>query len=283
MVSSDRMQTSADAISAPPWWMALAEAPRSILEFATIPLAMPILSTAPRGDGHPVLVVPGFIASDASTTVLRIFLGYLGYSVYGWDLGRNMGWRVAGQGTEALSARLHAIREASGQKVSIIGWSLGGVMARQLARQHPDDIRQVVSVGAPFTGNPHASSISGLYERLSGETVNGAFMRSVMRESRKRPPVRATAIYSRSDGIVAWENCLESKHDLTENIEVVASHSGMMFNPAVLYALADRLALPEDDWEPFDRSGWRSLVYPQRFARREEVRNTRSGPSPVIS
>lgn len=268
MGSSNRIQmTLAGEISAPPWWMAMAEAPRSVFELTAFPLAIPVLSTAPRGDGHPVLVVPGFSASDTSTAVLRTYLGWLGYSVYGWDLGRNMGWRVAGRGAEALTARLRAIREATGEKVSIIGWSLGGIMARQQARQHPDDVRQVVSIGAPFTGNPHASSISGLYERLSGESVNGVFMRSVMAESRKCPPVRATAIYSRSDGIVAWENCIEAETDLAENIEVVASHCGMMFNPAVLYALADRLALPEDGWEPFDRSGWRSFVYPPPAAR----------------
>ena len=285
MGSSNRMQmTLAEEISAPPWWMALAEVPRSVFELAAVPLATPVLSTALRGDGHPVLVVPGFSAGDASTAVLRTYLGWLGYSVYGWDLGRNMGWRVAGRGAEALSARLHAIREASGEKVSIVGWSLGGIMARQQARQHPGDVRQVVSIGAPFTGNPHASSISGLYEQLSGETVDGAFMRSVMAESRKCPPVRATAIYSRSDGIVAWENCIEVETGLAENIEVVASHCGMMFNPAVLYALADRLALPEEGWEPFDRSGWRSIVYPPPVARatgpisRTNARDRRSTP-----
>ena len=98
-----------------------------------------------------------------------------------------MGWRVAGRSTKALSPRLRAIREASGEKVSIIGWSLGAIMARQQARRHPDHVRQAVSIGAPFTRNPHASSISGLYERLSGETVNGAFIRSVMLESRDCP------------------------------------------------------------------------------------------------
>ena len=108
-----------------------------------------------------------------------------------------MGWRVAGRSTKALSPRLRATREASGEKVSIIGWSLGAIMARQQARRHPDHVRQAVSIGVPFTRkvpftrNPHASSISGLYERLSGETVNGAFIRSVMLESRDCPlPVR---------------------------------------------------------------------------------------------
>ncbi len=253
---STQAQTDA-AIRPPSALLALTELPRALAEFSALGIAAPFLASAPRGDGHPVMVLPGFVTSDMSTTVLRRFLARQGYHAHAWELGRNLGPRAIGREGEKLVARLRAIHEATGQKVSLIGWSLGGVMARQLARRTPEAVRQVITLGSPFTGNPRASNVWRSYQILTGQRLDDP-----VRESATPPPVPSTAIYTRQDGIVAWQNCVEPAAPETDNIEVHGSHCGLGVNPAVLYAIADRLAQAEGDWRPFDRSGLRALVYP---------------------
>jgi len=253
---------TAGAINAPPMLLAFTELQHALFEFATLPVATPLLGMAPKGDGHPVLVLPGFTASDRSTAVLRQYLDTLGYTTFTWDLGRNLGPRSVGREGQHLQARLRAIHDQSGQKISLVGWSLGGVMARRLARHTPEAVRRVISLGSPFTGNPRATNVWRLYEGLSGERLDDEAALRRLREDEAALPVPATAIYSRSDGIVAWQNCMEPDGEATENIEVYGSHCGLPYNPAVLFAVADRLALRESEWVPFDRSGWRSVFYP---------------------
>ena len=249
-------------IKAPSALLALAELHRAAVELGTLPLAAPILQLAPRGDGHPVLVMPGFTASDVSTGILRRYLGSLGYDTYAWELGRNLGPRAIGREGEKLVERLRTIHKQTGKKVSLVGWSLGGVMARQLSRRAPDAVRQVISLGSPFTGDPRATTVWRLYEYLSGQKLTDADAQRQLKESRKAPPVPSTAIYSKSDGVVAWQNCIEPASATTDNIEVYGSHCGLGVNPAVLYAVADRLAQREDEWAPFERGGWRAAFYP---------------------
>lgn len=250
----------------PPLWLALAELPRSLAEMATLPLAAPWLGRAPRGDGQTVLILPGFLASDLATGVLRRYLKALGYDTRRWKLGLNLGWKTVGPGLEHLLALLRAVRAESGRKVSVIGWSLGGVMARQLARRAPEDVRQVITLGSPFTGNPLATTTAPLFERVA-EPISTPFMRRMLRESRLPVPVPSTAISSASDGIVAWANCQEPAAANAENIHVHGSHVGLPVNPAVLYAIADRLALPEGAWRSFERRGWTTAIYPPQAAR----------------
>ncbi len=254
--------TAAPAIKPPSALLALTELHRAVVELTTLPVAAPILRLAPRGDGHPVLVMPGFTASDASTGILRRYLKGLGYDVHAWELGRNLGPKAIGRDGEKLVARLQAIHETTGQKVSVIGWSLGGVMARQLSRLAPDAVRQVVTLGSPFTGDPRATNVLRLYELVSGQKLADADTQRQLAESREAPPVPSTAIFTKGDGIVAWQNCLEPASATTDNIEVYGSHCGLGVNAAVLFAVADRLALAEDGWKPFDRSGWKSAFYP---------------------
>ncbi|WP_240047683.1 alpha/beta fold hydrolase [Sphingomonas panacisoli] len=208
------------------------------------------------------MVIPGFTAGDGSTTLLRHFLGQLGYDARGWKLGQNLGPRATGRAGEKLLSRLKAIAAEAKGPVSLVGWSLGGVMARQLARQAPEIVRQVITLGSPFTGNPRASSVWRLYQALSGQRLSDRATARQLRESRLAPPVPSTAIYTRDDGVVAWQNCVEPVGAATDNIEVRGSHCGLGANPAVLYAVADRLAQPADDWKPFERGGLRSWVYP---------------------
>jgi pimeloyl-ACP methyl ester carboxylesterase len=250
------MRTSSDP-SAPPSRALLLLEMRALAELAAFYSMIPLLRLAPAGDGHPVLVLPGLAASDVSTRPLRAFLRDRGYRAHGWKLGRNLGPRP---GVEAgMQARLAGLHERYGRKVSVIGWSLGGVYARELARRAPAQVRSVITLGSPFAGEPRASNAWQLYEFASGRSADDWPHRARMKEP---PPVPATAIYSRSDGIVAWRGCMEREGPASENIEVQGSHSGLGHNPAVLFAIADRLAQPEGQWQRFDRGGLRSLFYP---------------------
>ena len=235
---------------------------RAMTELGALALAAPWLTQAPRGDGHPVLVLPGFIASDVATLPLRLYLRSLGYEAHAWELGRNLGWKTTGRELQHLLERIRTLRSHHGQRVSLIGWSLGGVMARQVSRRMPDAIRQVITLGSPFTGDPAASTIAGLYERVTGDRLDGAFIRALLREGNLPPPVPATAIYSETDGIVSPRNCREMDGATSENIVVRGSHVGLAINPAVMFAIADRLALSEGRWRRFARDGWRQAVYP---------------------
>jgi pimeloyl-ACP methyl ester carboxylesterase len=232
---------------------------RAIHEFGAFLGALPLLSLAPRGDGHPVLVLPGLVASDTSTRPLRSFLQGRGYAVSGWRQGRNLGLRDGVQ--DSMVDLLRELNDTHGRKVSLVGWSLGGIYARQLAKMMPDRVRGVITLGSPFAAGPKTTNAWRVYEMASGQRADHADPRfgGSLAEA---PPVPTTAIFSRTDGICAWQGCMEKTSATSESIEVESSHCGMGHHPAVVYAVADRLAQPEGEWAPFDRSGWRSVVYP---------------------
>src|SRR5580765_6554939 len=162
--------------------------------------ALPWLRLAPRGDGHPVLVLPGLIASDASTRLLRDVLSRRGYDVHGWGLGRNYGPRPGIE--EGMLATLDQLHASSGRKVSLIGQSLGGAFARLLATQRPDAVRSVITLGSPVAGHPRSSNAWRIYEFTSGKSsVDPQRWAQIT----SRPRVPTTSIYSRTDGVVAWQ------------------------------------------------------------------------------
>ncbi len=243
----------------PPRSLLLLEGPRALAEAATFLPSLPILLQARRGDGHPVLVLPGYIADDGSTRVLRTYLRSLGYRAHRWTLGRNLG--APDQVMAGLMARLGALHERYQRTVSLVGWSLGGIYARELAKYMPGEVRQVVSLGSPFGGGRGGHHAASLRRILDGREPTREEL-----EWRKHlwapPPVPATAIFSRSDGVAAWRACMELPSERTDNIEVSGSHCGLGFNPLVLYAIADRLAQPEYGWQPFARRGVRRCFYP---------------------
>jgi pimeloyl-ACP methyl ester carboxylesterase len=229
---------------------------RAPLEFFSLFAALPWLARLPRGDGHPVMVFPGMAASDLTTVPLRRYLASLGYVTQAWGQGFNFGPRPGV--LERCSDDIRALADKQGQPVSLIGWSLGGIYARELAKLHPSETRCVITLGTPFTGHPKATNAWRLYELLSRSKVGDA---ELMAEIRKPPPVPTTSIYSRSDGIVSWRCSLNDAGPLVENIEVPASHVGMGTNPLVLYAVADRLAQPIGQWRRFDVSGARRWFF----------------------
>lgn len=249
-------QHSHDATILPPG-MALAalEPYRAVAELAGLWMTAPMLLSAARGDGHTVLVLPGFNTDDKSTHWLRRYLKYLGYSSIEWKLGHNLGYRTLGGSERRLRHRVKSLSATSGRKISLVGWSLGGVMARHMARDHPECVRQVITLGAPFTGDPTATSCRHYYEMVSGEDLNASHSREAWQANRVPPSVPTTSIYSKSDGVTAWQNCLEIETASAENIEVMGSHMGLPHNAAALYAVADRLAQPETGWQPYAAKG----------------------------
>ena len=233
---------------------------RVLPELATTLASLPLLQLAPRGDRHPVLVLPGLVATDGSTHLLRAFLADRGYAVQGWGLGRNVGL-VPGLEVKMME-RLRSVHADAGRAVSLVGVSLGGLYARELAARLPSAVRSVITLGAPVRGHPKDTNVWRIYEMASGRSVEDARIRRP-----RLPPdeVPTTSIYSRSDGLVAWQACVETPAARRECIEVVSSHCGLGVNAAALHAIADRLAQPEGEWQPFDRTGWRSVLYPDPY------------------
>ena len=153
---------------APPSRLLMLAEGRALWEAGATLALWPLLQLAPRGDGHPVLVLPGLVASDESTRLLRRYLRGRGYEVHGWGLGRNLGPRAGVE--DAMIARIETLYDQSGgRKVSLVGWSLGGVYARLLANRMPERVRSVITLGSPFTGNPRASNAWRVYEGVSGQ------------------------------------------------------------------------------------------------------------------
>jgi pimeloyl-ACP methyl ester carboxylesterase len=231
---------------------------RGIFELNASLLLSPLLMRAPKGDGHPVLTLPGFLAGDLSMAPMRRYLKELGYDAHAWNMGRNTGG--ISRMRAALRERIAGIHESSGRKVSLVGWSLGGVYARDLALQAPQLVRYVVTLGSPFANDVRATNATRLYEALSGEAVGDD---PELREAISGDlPVPTTSIYSRADGVVNWRTCLLRPSATAENVEVyLASHVGLGVNPAALWAVADRLAQPEGQFRQFDRSGPFAIAY----------------------
>ncbi|HTB03226.1 MAG TPA: alpha/beta hydrolase [Bradyrhizobium sp.] len=257
-MADDRNDAPASGrLRAPGLPLLLAEA-RGIFEFNASLWLSPLLLRAHRGDGHPVLTLPGFLAGDLSMAPMRRYLTELGYDAYAWRMGRNTGGLARMR--DALHDRLAEIHGKTGRKVSIVGWSLGGVYARDLALRVPEMVRYVVTLGSPFANDVRATNATRLYEALSGETVDGdpEMLKAISGDL----PVPTSSIYSRTDGIVNWRTCLVRPSATAENIEVhLASHVGLGVNPAALWAVADRLAQGEGQFARFDRSGPFAIAY----------------------
>jgi len=234
---------------------------RAPWEFWSVLPAWPVLMRAPAGDGHPVIVFPGLTASDGSTLPLRGYLRNLGYDVSGWNQGYNFGPRAGILDT--AKRQVLDTCEATGERVSLVGWSLGGIYARELSKLLPDHVRSVITMGTPFAGSHKSTNAWRVYEMTSGHNISSVVGQFDLPSA---PPVPTTSIYSRTDGVVAWPATLQaaSKHNPhTENIEVFASHIGLGLNPSAWWALADRLAQTQGQWRPFERdNALARLVFP---------------------
>ncbi len=254
------------ALPAPAKWRMVTEW-RALGEFGAVLTAWPFLrATAQRGDGHPVLVLPGFLAGDASTHFTRTFLSQAGFDAYGWELGRNMGGiRKMRAG---LASRLEAIYARTNRRVSIVGWSLGGVYARDLAQSHPEIVRYVIGLASPLTRDLRSANTGKLYARAAREDAGDADGDAPGMLAREFDRLAddlacpATAMFSRCDGIVNWHTCLIAEGPRSENLEVaLASHTGFGINAAALLAVADRLAQLDGTFSPFVPRGPLAAFY----------------------
>jgi pimeloyl-ACP methyl ester carboxylesterase len=234
---------------------ALVEAPRALFEMSTLPLFSPLLSQTPDGDGHGVFVIPGFGASDQSTFLLRGFLDSKGYKTTGWRLGRNLGLARLGGMSELLAPFLE-FQAKRNEKITIVGWSLGGVHARRIARERPDLVRQVICLGSPIHALPAMDEGWEVYEKVDGAIMNNEALAEIGDFSMP-PSTPSTAIFSKSDGVVPWQFSRELDAKNTDNIEIFSSHIGLGVNPSVFYIIADRLSQPDDKWRKFDMQHWK--------------------------
>jgi len=189
------------------------------------------------GDGRPVMVLPGLFNSDRSNVALRGFLSRIGYRVGGWGLGRNLGTRTIGAEAERLIAAVEAF--GNGERVTLIGVSLGGIMARLVAHRRPDLVREVVTVASPYAGHPRSTRVWRAFELFTGERVDDPRVDALRREIAAPLPVPATAIWSASDGLVSGPACRGGDCD---EVEVVSGHLGVQLQPDVLLAIARILA-----------------------------------------
>ena len=237
---------------------------RAIAEICVFALARKSLQNkVPKGDGHPVMVIPGFMAGDAFTRSLRRFLTALGYDSHPWDQGRNQGLRD--ETCSNIERKIAEIYRTSGRKISLIGHSLGGVYVRAIAHRQPQHVRQIITLGSPFNASfeqrdpdSRRGALARAYDRFNAGAENDELSRSQLRHS--PPPLPSTSVYSKGDGIIGWQHCVDIANGQTENIGVAGSHTGMAHNPMVLYLIANRLAQKEQEWEPFKPAGLEKLM-----------------------
>jgi pimeloyl-ACP methyl ester carboxylesterase len=211
---------------------------RMFLEFPRLMLRAVDLARQPRGTGEPVIILPGYGAGDGSTAILKAYLRMLGYHVRGWRLGRNTG--NVGELLPRVLKRLISFSRRTGQSVNLIGWSLGGYLAREVARERPDLVRHVITLGTPVIGGPKYTVVARAYRRRGLDIE--ALAAEVDLRNQILLQTRVTAIYSRNDAVVAWEACIDRATVNIEHFEVASTHLGFGFSPEVYKIIAQRLA-----------------------------------------
>lgn len=226
--------------SAPSWLLLGAEPLRAIYELASVPFMN--RSLLPLGNGHPVVLFPGLASDARALGPLKNLCDHLGYATHDWGRGFNTGpeghiedW------ISTLSAEVDSLADAQ-ESFSLIGWSLGGIYAREVAKiLGARRIRRVITIGTPFSGGVKQTNVAWVYRLLNGHPAS---MDDALQQRLATPPkVPTTSIYSRSDGIVSWHACVQrGDHPGIENIEVSGSHCGLGWNTEVLSIVADRLA-----------------------------------------
>jgi alpha/beta superfamily hydrolase len=230
------------------FWLAT-EIGRALTELGMTYSWQKLQKSKAEGDGHPVVVFPGFMATKKSTTFLRKHISGLGYTTYDWGLGRNRG-NI--EYLPILVATIEELHKKHQQKISLVGWSLGGVFARQVAKERPDLIRQVITLGSPFQDIAQPNNIAWLHTLITGGKTVKDVDHNLLNDLPIPAPVPTTAVYSKEDGIVPWQVCMEMVEDeYHQNIQVRGSHIGLGMNNSVLTIIADRLQYSKENWTYF--------------------------------
>jgi pimeloyl-ACP methyl ester carboxylesterase len=233
----------------PPWWLTVTDLGRASMEAVTWQAVRHLLRGGGHGDGRPVLVLPGFLTGDLATRTLRAYLRERGFHTHRWTLGLNRGFTDAI--LEGLVERLDELHTRHGRPVAIVGWSLGGLMARWLAHVRPDAVERIICLGSPWRPEAEQNRVTEAFRAAERHWGFSADTEDVLATLRRPVPVRSVAVYSPWDGILHGDGCRQDDGDLCENVVVPGSHCGLCHNPAALVAIADRLEVPLDDWRPF--------------------------------
>lgn len=239
--------------------LALTEAHRAVAEFVSLSVSKrSLMKIAPAGDGHPVMLLPGFLGGDGYSRSMRNFLAKLGYSVHGWGQGRNLGPRDGV--LEALEARILKLHKHYQEPISLVGHSLGGIFAREIAREYPALVRQVISLGSPFGEGRMTGSIPARLFSSLNPPEELPIDEDLLADA---PPVPTTAIYSKGDGIVNWQTTYQKDgHEQSQNIQVRGSHCGMTMNPAIWYLVSQVLSTEPRAWARYEPASWSKLLIP---------------------
>jgi pimeloyl-ACP methyl ester carboxylesterase len=233
--------------SSPSWLLLGTEPLRAAVEFAGLHCMN--RADLPKGDGHTVIMFPGLASDRLALKPLSRFCGSLGYTVIDWGRGFNTGPEGdVDQWLDRLTQDVITLAGRQSGGVTLLGWSLGGIYAREVAKRWLHGVRQVITLGTPFAGSPDSTNVGFVYRLLNGQAPpNEAALQARLMTA---PPVPTTSIYSRADGIVAWQSCLQrADHERCENIEVDGSHCGLGWNAKALAIIADRLSQPVGAWQ----------------------------------
>lgn len=208
---------------------------RAVVEMARLVRSAPWLARAPRGTGGRVIDLPGWRAPEASNLLLRTYLRALGHDTAPWGLGTNLG--SPERDARKLVERLRT--EDRDHRVALVGWSLGGVVAREVARELPDRVSRVITFGSPIIGGPMYTFAASRF----GEEEGRRILALAKQLDADRPiQVPITAIFSRRDGVVDWRACLDHASPHVEHVEVSSTHLGLGIDPDVWWTVAHALA-----------------------------------------
>ena len=231
------------------------DALRAVKDVASFVSERSLLKQSPSGDGHTVMVIPGFLTSDPATSFIRNQLRKLGYNAQPWKLGFNLGPTTGRDIETLLMERIKELYMTSGRRISLLGWSLGGLLAREAARKHPDMIRQVITLASPVSGSLDKTSLWDVYLKVFGRNISQEDLEErVRRIGEPVPGVPFTSVYTQEDGVVAWQISQVEETELSQNVQIPASHVGIIFNPRALYIIGDRLAQPDGQWQRLDQA-----------------------------
>jgi pimeloyl-ACP methyl ester carboxylesterase len=237
------------------------ELPRVVAEKMALRWVKPLLNNMPCGDGHGVMVIPGFLGADKFNQPLCDFLINKGYVAKGWGQGRNLGPKT--EVIAQLRRELEFLYQQTGRPITIIGHSLGGIYAREAARTAPEIVRQVITLGSPIAQTGVVKTPSSALFKYLNPSLNQASQQKVREQA---PPVPTTSVYTKTDSVVKWNNAMQfAGHQQTQNIEVYGSHCGLTVNGSVWYLIADRLTQSKEQWQPFEPSHLiHNWVFPNR-------------------